>query len=371
MTGRNRPSLESLLGDLYASMNDAERFPVFAAKLRMAMNAHLVALQTDEAGHVHHVLRNFAADPIEVKPADRADDGSANLYFVRGAAQFLSKGVIDGATLFAPGELERTEFYRQQLCPFDVHWSMGFCLSSVASGELVALSVSRDKRRPAFEPDAMHLAHRLLPHLQNVYDMQQRLQVGDDLSTGMDCLAFGVWLVGRDGLVVHANAGAQRLVGNSRAGMTQRGRLLQPGWRADRPDFQRALACATNPITCQRAELLLHDGEGQAWAACSVHPLPHRGFSGWRPATHPVAIVFVHPLVQARPSNAALRHVFGLTPAEAELACALLRHGSLSSCIGTLGKQRETLRSQIKVLFAKTDTHRQSDLIRRLQAAAG
>jgi PAS domain-containing protein len=365
----NSPSFEGLLDDLYASVSDPDRFSGFAANLRAAMNAHLVALQTDDVSHRHHVLQHFTDEPIEISPPDNTGDGSINLYFVRGAAQFFDKGVIDGSTLFAPGELERTEFYRQQLAPIDVHWSMGFCLSTAASGKLVALSVSRDKRRRGFEPEVMQLAHRLLPHLRNVYDMQQRLQTLGGLTSGLDCLACAVWLIDREGLILYANAEAQRQSIDERAGLGRHRRQLRPCWQPDRPALQHALASAISPIAGQRAEMLLHDASGQAWAACSVHPLHQGTFGDWALTRQAVAVVFVHSLVHARPSTAVLRHIFALTPAEAELACALLQHGSLAGCVGTQGKRRETLRTQLKALFAKTETRGQADLIRRLEAA--
>ena len=63
--------------------------------------------------------------------------------------------------------------------------------------------------------------------------------------------------------------------------------------------------------------------------------------------------------------------MFGLTPAEAELARLLLQCGSLGACAEKLGKSHETVRTQLKALFAKTETHHQAELIRRLVAAMG
>jgi DNA-binding CsgD family transcriptional regulator len=60
---------------------------------------------------------------------------------------------------------------------------------------------------------------------------------------------------------------------------------------------------------------------------------------------------------------ARLRQVFGLTPAEALLAERLLEGGDLRSVADSIGTSRETVRSQLKSIFAKTDTHRQSELV--------
>jgi DNA-binding CsgD family transcriptional regulator len=71
---------------------------------------------------------------------------------------------------------------------------------------------------------------------------------------------------------------------------------------------------------------------------------------------------------RARAASQILRQAFGLTPAETQLAQALLAHGSLAVCRHTLGKSHETLRSQLKALFAKTGTRNQAGLLRRLQS---
>lgn len=364
----NMPSFESMLEDLYASVCDTERFERFTTKLRTAMNAHLVALLTDDATHYHHVLKNFADEPLAVRPAPPGHDGSINLYFARGAEQLIERGVLDGTPLFAPGELERTTFYREQLLPIDAHWSMAYCLSDQASDEVVALTVSRDKRRPPYEPEVMQLAQRLLPHLRNVYALQQRFQPLAGVTVGLDCLSFGVWLLDHEGLVVHTNAEAKRLTHETATGIHQRNRQLIPCWRPDRPALQHALAAATSGTTRRHAELLLHDTSGQAWASCTIRPLHQDILACWGCASTCFAILFVQPLVHAQPPADALRHLFGLTPAETELACELLQHGSLADCVPVTNKSRETLRSHLKALFAKTETHRQSELIRRLQA---
>jgi DNA-binding CsgD family transcriptional regulator len=245
---------------------------------------------------------------------------------------------------------------------------MGFCLSASSSGELVALSVSRDKHRPDFDAGAMELAHRLLPHLRNVYDMQQRVRSLDAMARGMDCLAFAVWCIDADAMVTYANAAAQAMMGAK--AINKRGRRLVACWRPDQPAFQQALEMATRRVGGRRTELLLHDAAGCAWAACDVHPIHALTLADLTMSKPPAAIVFMHPFAcMGEDRTAALSQVFGLTAAETRLACALLRHGSLADSIHASGRGRETLRSHLKALFAKTDTHRQSDLIRRLHAA--
>ena len=63
------------------------------------------------------------------------------------------------------------------------------------------------------------------------------------------------------------------------------------------------------------------------------------------------------------PPAATLAKTFRLTPAEAKLACVIARGASPGIAAGELKISRETARNQLKSVFAKTDTHRQSELV--------
>lgn len=65
--------------------------------------------------------------------------------------------------------------------------------------------------------------------------------------------------------------------------------------------------------------------------------------------------------VKPAPDATLLARAFGLSPAEARLA-ALLAEG-LAPAAQRLGVTRETARTQLKAVFAKTATHRQGELV--------
>ena len=76
--------------------------------------------------------------------------------------------------------------------------------------------------------------------------------------------------------------------------------------------------------------------------------------------------------VHAAPPAALLRARWGLTAGEAALCLALVAGARLAEIAKRNAVSTETLRTQLKSVFAKTGTHRQSDLIRLLhtQSAA-
>jgi DNA-binding CsgD family transcriptional regulator len=69
------------------------------------------------------------------------------------------------------------------------------------------------------------------------------------------------------------------------------------------------------------------------------------------------------------PAAAHLQHTFGLSAAETRVATALLDGESIERLSDRLCISRNTARTHLRRLFAKTDTTRQADLIRILLGA--
>jgi DNA-binding CsgD family transcriptional regulator len=63
------------------------------------------------------------------------------------------------------------------------------------------------------------------------------------------------------------------------------------------------------------------------------------------------------------PSPALLRRAFGLTPAEAKLAATIAQGKAPEQIAEELGIARTTVRNQLRAIFSKTNTHRQSELV--------
>jgi DNA-binding CsgD family transcriptional regulator len=63
------------------------------------------------------------------------------------------------------------------------------------------------------------------------------------------------------------------------------------------------------------------------------------------------------------PPAAIIAKTFRLTPSEAKLACIIARGAPPDIAARELKISRETARNQLKSVFAKTDTHRQSELV--------
>jgi DNA-binding CsgD family transcriptional regulator len=78
----------------------------------------------------------------------------------------------------------------------------------------------------------------------------------------------------------------------------------------------------------------------------------------------PVALLTIAPTTSKNFADPIfIGSMFDLTPAEAKITIALLEGGDLRSIAAAQRVSIETIRSQLKSVFAKTNTSRQADLI--------
>jgi len=84
------------------------------------------------------------------------------------------------------------------------------------------------------------------------------------------------------------------------------------------------------------------------------------------------ALVIIHdPAHTTPPQPATLRDAFGLSRAETELALALLEGQTLAEYAACRGVSLPTVKSQLRSLFARTDSTRQAVLVRLLAGFGG
>ena len=97
----------------------------------------------------------------------------------------------------------------------------------------------------------------------------------------------------------------------------------------------------------------------------TVAPLMQMGARPWFERTG-VLVKISDPL--RPPSEAVLQQGFGLTAAEARLACALLGGGTLRDVASRIGVSANTAKTQLQVVFQKTRTGRQQELVSLLRS---
>jgi DNA-binding NarL/FixJ family response regulator len=89
-----------------------------------------------------------------------------------------------------------------------------------------------------------------------------------------------------------------------------------------------------------------------------------------RAATEYGILIIVDPDEHRAPAEFILRRMFGLTSAEVRIATDLLRGRDLNDIAATSGAAGGTIRSQLKSILSKTETHRQAELVALLARIA-
>jgi DNA-binding CsgD family transcriptional regulator len=162
------------------------------------------------------------------------------------------------------------------------------------------------------------------------------------------------------GFVAEVNAAAETIFDNDVKIKDRRLFVRDPAARALLKDAidqlrtsPRLNPLATDPIIVQRQDKL----------PVLVRVWPFNG-AAHRPAQDVSALLTLNALgPKPGPPAAILAKTFRLTPSEAKLACVIARGASPDIAARELKISRETARNQLKSVFAKTDTHRQSELV--------
>jgi DNA-binding CsgD family transcriptional regulator len=239
------------------------------------------------------------------------------------------------------------------------------------------LSVQRSVAAGPFTRAERDLVGQLMPHMQRVVQIHQRLTGAErtgPLAETLDRLPTGLILVDGHGRALFVNRAALEI---SRAGdgLT----LSRPGLSAARPSDNAALHRLIAASVAQADDHLPAGGTMSVSRPSLKRPYlvvvaPIRGSRHpWPASSAASAAVFVSdPERGVPPPVQWLRAAYGLTAAEARLAGLLAAGVSLDEAAGTLRVTRETARCHLKRLFDKTDTRRQSALIALiLRASAG
>lgn len=265
-------------------------------------------------------------------------------------------------------ETYRTRFYNEFVRPQRMHRQLLAQGAPWPNGWAV-LFLSRSIANSAFDSSAEPAMRLLQPHLLRAVQVRRRLDgVGLERQQALDALdrlEHGVLLVDAQGHLRHASRAAEAMLGD--------GLLTSAGTLAcDHADDTRALRRSVGQAAAAEAEapgamLAIRRRSGRRPLSVLVAALPHG--DPWLQGPPASAIVIVTDPERARPAGEAeLGRLYGLTPAEARTALALLDAGGLAEVAERMSVSLATVRTLLQRAFEKTGTHRQAELVRLLMA---
>lgn len=371
MACANRPEdFATVLGDFSeAALDPAFWAPAVEGLLRLHGGTSGSLMTFDHRGE--------APDPLAMLGfSDKAFDLYAehyhrvDLWADLGRQNPQLRGVL-GQSLVPEAVFERSEVWND----FSRHHVGAFHLLGavfeLGGGRTAVLGLHRPRDADPFEEEDRRQIERVLPHLRRA--LQLRARLADEtarLSLGtaaLEALTLGVVVTDRGGVVLLANPAAEALAQAS--GALSLGAQGRPLAAAHPPETRRLLALVGETAAGgPGGALLLSRPFGVAAVAASVAPLPRRLRDGLPLGA---ALLVLRDLGGAPPDLAAtLTGLFGLTPAEAGLARALLAGRRPEEIADARGVKLTTVRSQLSQVLHKTGARRQSELAALLERVA-
>lgn len=262
--------------------------------------------------------------------------------------------------------IDRMPFYQEFMHRQGLASNMG-CIIASDDRMTSAVSFQRDIGRELFQPDDMEPLHQLLPSLGAIIKVRghmQGLQVRASLGhLALDAMSFPVLVLSATGEVLLANRRGESWQ-QVMAGLFAP-RVAQQASRLELLRVCRQAAGKVGPARCAGMRLPPH-ADGRAGDCLVAMPLPANHGLAW-PWERPLVLVMVREAGRsAPPPERVLRELFGLTAAEARLACVFAAEGDLRRVADQLCLSVETVRTQLKAVFSKTGSDKQSELLRLL-----
>ncbi|MBF0428036.1 MAG: helix-turn-helix transcriptional regulator [Magnetococcales bacterium] len=281
---------------------------------------------------------------------------------------------IFSGDFFMDSNMLKSEYYNDFLRPQKKYYCMGGHILR-NKNYYVQLAFQRGPHSVAFGEHEIDGLNILVPHFQKVLQLNQQFS---DLNSqkqitemALGSLPYGVIIFGEQLKPVYMNHAAEELLNEDfglrmtsgglatsvAAESRQLGNLLRQGLQ---------LANGVGGIENNGLQITPASMDRRPLNAVVIPLRPESRKLGMLPQS-PRVLLFLSTLDQSVGCNRSLlKNLFDLTPAESHLANELAAGRDLEEVADAKGCTRNTVRNQLKAIFAKTGTSRQAELVRLL-----
>jgi len=253
-----------------------------------------------------------------------------------------------------------------------------YSISLVMPGEdgtMTGLAVMRWKDGAAFTQEDCDLVGEIIPHLRRAIDLQKRFVKSDFVKRTahavLDHLPTGIILSDEHGNVLHQNSSAEEIA--SRVdGISIVGGHIRLEKSSQNSDMHLAIKTA---ITSARTGDILpgytlsvpRKTSNENYAMLISTLWGNHLKLGMGVLDEPLAVIFItDPETPQEAPADLLQRLYGFTPSEARLVEGLITFDSLEEAANAISISVQTARQYLKSVFQKTDTQRQSMLIKKI-----
>lgn len=274
-------------------------------------------------------------------------------------------GTTHTADVLVPKEIRKGSAFYNELCvPFELDDLVGGRVEATPSG-WIALSILRGGTRHRFDATHTALLDALVPHLRRALRINDALDGATDARattwSAFDRMPVGLFAIDRFGHVKQMNRAGENMLGRG----LRLGRDGVAAMNAKTTRALRALLASSRTRRGSPVALALPRPTGLPLSAIVLAPGRETLRSLGR-ASSDVLLVVTDPNARVEPPASVLVRVYGLTAAEARVALLLGRGLVPKEVASELGTSWNTVRTQLRQIYAKTQTSGQAGLARLL-----
>ncbi len=361
------PATASLVRAIHAAALNAGDWPSVLERLRAHLDARVVTLGRHEfaTGSDSSMVESPGSQAFGI---GMAEFSARNPWFLS-SDDYLPGRVMTGDELISHNDLRRTDFYRGFLQPRGLlHLLCGVVDQRPRSAHV--LSAYRAETQPPFDAREKSELASLLDHVTLALQAQWRWQEAHDLAQALlglsDHDANPAILVTADGEPIYSNPAA-RLLLERHHGLRLDGSHVVAASAGERRLLSETIARVAR-------EDAVHDGAAPAvLTIANTPPLPpvvvvvraagqvFRQQVGARRGLVMLAVRGSHS--GHDPATCVFARQYELTAAQSKVSALVFAGQSLSTIAQSLNLSENTVRSHLKQIFQKTDTHGQMELV--------
>lgn len=358
-----------LVDSIYAAASDPSGWAAVLERLTLALGAAVGTMHHQDTSSMDS---NFSSlwnlGPEAIVPYTAYYGARNPLMTTRPSV--IKTGAVNTAQMLCPDQIYReSEYYQDYLRTLDLRECIAATLRNEGANSS-NISVFRRTGGKPFGEEERKFLFRLVPHLQRAFQLHNRIQgleqKGAAAADALEHLHVALVMLSGEGKVLQVNEAATAILA-SQKGL----KVTSRGLVAETPlENQRLRRLVRGAITTGTGKGLDSGGammiaRGGLKRSLQVLVLPLRTRAVRIGNDVPVTAVFISDPDRELVSEARIfAELFRLTPAESRLARILAAGGSLKEASEQLNVAESTVKSQLKSIFAKTDTSRQSQLVR-------
>jgi DNA-binding CsgD family transcriptional regulator/PAS domain-containing protein len=255
-------------------------------------------------------------------------------------------------------EFLETRFYREWCAPQGYYDMIGGLIARRVD-EVGTVSVLGTKARGRFSAADIEMMNLVAPQVRRAATLAgllgHRSVVTDGLEAIMDALPTAVFLTGKSGNLLRANAAADALLSDGKIVQKTDAGLILVNPASDRALRDAMVGASRKPVL-----ITVPKGDGNMLSAAVFSP---------DDAGATRAILINEPKADLPAHGKHLVQAFGLTPRELAVLMPMLQGSSPAEIADQLGVGMATVRTHVARLLDKTGTERQSDLILKVMGA--